>query len=370
MGIESTRIGGVVNQAEQLFFSKRGMVRRIHFFITTKCANNCNTCAVTKQTYDEMTPDEIEQTFMSMLPFAEGATVVFEGGNALSVPHLYSSIAAVKKMGYYPAIVLEAHRINQNIVDMLALAGIRYMNVSMDPTHRNISNKQKTEEIIRLLLYAKHRKRIFPVVNSMFTKETDIEKVYFPFAKWIIENGIGFNPIPASPKVPRGHFSNINRNSGLLPSKDQIQAVAKKMIQLKKRTGLIATSFAYLNVLLNQIDPDNNKYWECAKRLPTVHDKPNEEGLGMLTVLPNGQVAICQENQDDFNPNAEPVIIRNLHPWQLNTDYLNSRLAERISDCPGCDYGCAVSVQLVYGREAISEIISGLRIAATSLLGI
>lgn len=224
-------------------------VRYVNYFLTHACNRNCSFCRTKDQKVKVMTREERRESFrrLRLLTNKHPVMSIIGGEPTLFPDLLIEAIMDAKEFGFIVSLVTNAYGLDKDegLVDRLAVAGLDYLAISVD-----CDNESQRTDLDSALSHLSHARKlgIIPAVNTVLTRNTSTN-TFKQFASKVIENNIFISPLICSPCVPAGSFSNAPPE--LVPTNRQFREIIPWLMRKKLTTGLVTSSFGYLNLMLH-----------------------------------------------------------------------------------------------------------------------
>jgi MoaA/NifB/PqqE/SkfB family radical SAM enzyme len=293
--------------------------------LTSRCNLACPYCSVTHHATREM-------SFAEWIPVVERlsgwgvAHFNLLGGEPLVRQDLVVDLTQyISSVGGGVTLTTNGILLREDMIDSLAQAGLFMLIVSGD-TLNGSEPKGNFERSTELLSYARSR-GIVPVLHSVITS-SNVKSVYqlarLTVSKDILFSCSVYQAVGGSQSCP---------NPDLVPEVDSVVQAFRQIAKLKRETGMVRTTFAYME----NYERYHAGTWHC-----DINDTK------WLAVQSDGRLMICAEWELDQSV--------------LKTDWVPSNAwktakSSKVQDCPGCYYECYYSQQEVFGpRGLINEV--------------
>jgi MoaA/NifB/PqqE/SkfB family radical SAM enzyme len=348
-------ISGIPEKAATLMIPREG-VRQINWFLTRECAHRCGGCRVWARELSPMDAWGREEVLHNLRAISKRGAFMSIMVNDLGRDFDLARGAVVDAAdkGFFVAMVVEGSGVSEEKIGNLRRAGLSYLNISIDSMH---GNAHQRERLLNLLVYARLI-GIVPVVNTMIERETigdEESRVRFlEFVSMVLRRGLFFNPIVCSPALAPQIGDLSNASPERVPFQRDLQPVIRWLINLKNKTGRIASGRFGLDEMLELgvTDDGELRRWRCASNFRNLL----RPGRGHLTLDSDGFVGPCSERPHLVN------LVN--YPNTLTLSDLNEQFSPVISQCPGCLYLCLMTEEGTVGFfNALKEVRSGLEIA-------
>jgi len=324
-------------------------LRFVNWYLTHGCNLSCDFCKVPHQSVKIMDTNQRQEVLGKLKQISSPGIPlsIFGGEPTINPNHLIESVRDATNAGFFVCLVSNGWRLSPELIDQLANVGLRHLALSIDSTHDN--NQEHNAQKLILLDIAKD-KGIVPVVNTIMTKQTDLELLK-QFVGDVLHRGLFVNPLVVSPEIPGGAFSSAPIDT--IPNHDQLREFIPWLAWQKVKTGRVTPSFGYLKQLYDLPDniSGNQKLWHCA---PHLRSNPRVSGRGYLTLDSNGYVGPCQEFPRIVN-------LLNVPSDQLSLNALDSQLSAATYSCPGCLFNCYFMEEDMKGPSLVAEIPKGIQ---------
>ncbi len=224
-------------------------IRYVNYFLTHACNQNCGFCRAKNQIVKVMTREERREGFrrLRLLTSKHPIMSIIGGEPTLLSNLLIEAIMDAKEFGFMVSLVTNAYGLDkdESLIDELAKTGLNYLAISVDCDNK--SQRTNLDSALRHLSKAR-KLGIVPAVNTVLTRQTNTD-IFKQFANEVIKNNIFISPLICSPCVPGGSFSNAPPE--FVPTNQQFREIVPWLMKKKLTTGLVTSSFGYLNQMLH-----------------------------------------------------------------------------------------------------------------------
>lgn len=289
--------------------------------VTNRCNLDCAYCQVKTKIHAELKLQEWTQIVNTLSDWGVSHFNIL-GGEPLLRKDLFDLVGYISQKGLGASITTNGLLLTETRVEKLAQHGLFMLIVSLDDIGKGFKGNFK--RIISLLAYARAL-GVVPVVHSVVTSEN--VKGIPELASKIIHEGIFYS---CSIYQAVGGLQS-RKDSILVPNADDIKFTFDKLKELKRQTGMIRTTYEYMN---------NSEYyvqqkWQC---------NPNE--TKWIAVQSNGNIMPCAE----WATSISALDKINVNDWQIEKGKI-------VSQCSGCYYECYYSEELVFSAKGLLKEI-------------
>lgn len=335
---------------------EEGSLRFINYFVSHGCNLQCPYCRVIDQKVKPMDSNKRREALrrISRLSSEHKILSVTGGEPTLDQDFLIDVISDGVDAGFYVTLATNGYGVDTKLIDRLGDLiqeetngnGIfGQLGISVDCGY---SEKTDLDKAMELLSYVR-KKGMVPVVNTVFTSETDIGQ-FKNFVNYVLKKGIFIAPLMCSPSIEGGVYSGAP--SGDSPTAAQLREIAPFLAWKKFSTGYITGSFGYLWTMFQGGFSNNKALWHCE---PNFRMRQTS-GRGFLTLDSDGYIGSCQEFPRVVN-------ILNVPSNQLSLQFFDQEFSEVVKKCPGCYYGCYVNENKINELGLAMEALTALRMA-------
>jgi MoaA/NifB/PqqE/SkfB family radical SAM enzyme len=335
----------------------RGRPVYVHYAVTSRCNLRCRSCVIwQRETANELTLDDVDE-LAALLVDLGCVQVSLGGGEPALRDDLPGIVKAFQSRGIRTRVLTNGVALTPTVARQLLEVGLTEVSFSLDSLDRavqeNMDNTpgafdKRIRNLVELARLLPARGSL-PILNTVVTPENFRQLPEIAGLAADLGFHASFIPIHHPPCAEDEH-----RFYGEAPelrfgdgSGEQLRAVFRQLIELKRRGGPIVNSSAFL-----EQTPDylltGRASWPC------------RAGELFLSVSPEGKVAPCHAFEGEWEVN-----FRELGGVLGSPDY-RAELEDRLAGCEGCFRPCWAEVSfMMLQARALLEMV---RVQARSKL--